>query len=135
MPVLKQRIDRLERAFRGTRIYTEDQWDGILLMFLSQCVPEHMVVIIRTAAIYPWAAQWYANRQEERRHWSKEEIEATANRRFPEHLHAPFFRLIIRAWNRQIPDVACPLDFVDGEWRPVESTAWLPKKPAGEPVR
>jgi len=134
MPAFKNRIKRLEYAFRGTGNYTEDQWDGILLMCLAQCVPEHIVAMIRTAAIYPWAAQWYAKRQEEKRHWSDEQREAAANRQWPEHLRNAFSDRIVEAWKRQIPGVPLSTPVVDGELRVVESAVCLPEESAGQPA-
>lgn len=123
MPALKNRIKKLERAFSGARIYTDDQWDGIFLVLLSPAFPEHIVALMRTAAIYPWAAQWYARKEEERRHWSREERKCAANRQLPDHLWDAFFRRIAKAWQRQIPDAPCSLAVVDGKLCAIQSAA------------
>jgi|GEM_PF-5873170 len=35
MPAFRNRIKRLERVFVGPSTYTDEQWDGILLLLLS----------------------------------------------------------------------------------------------------
>jgi len=42
-----------------------------LVAVIVQSLPEQIVAHVRTAPIYPWAAQWYAMRREERQHWSE----------------------------------------------------------------
>jgi hypothetical protein len=124
MPAFRNRLKRLERAFVGSRTYTDDQWDGILLLLLSQPLPEQMVAMVRTAPIYPWAEQWYAKRVEERRHWSDEQLKAAANRPMSEHFWNGVCHRFVKAWQRQIPRVPCPLEVVNGELRAVESAVF-----------
>src|SRR4029450_6238628 len=119
MPAFGNRLKPLELAFAGRRIYTDEQWDGILLLLLSQSLPEEIVASVRTAPIYPWAAQWYAQRQEERRHWSEERLHESENRCLSENFWTGVCQLYVKAWKRQIPGVACPLEVVDGASRAV----------------
>ena len=121
MPAFRNRLERLERAFAGDRNYTDDQWDGILLVLLSQSMPEHMVAILRTAPIYPWASQWYVKRMEERRQWSDEQLQDAESLDWPDYLWDGVLNRYVAAWNRQMPLVPCPFKVVDGELRAVQS--------------
>ena len=123
MPAFKSRIDRLERTFARTRIYTDDQWDGILLFHLAECLPENLAVMIRQSPIYPWAARWHARRAQEMCEWSDEQRRDAASRRVSDDFWESWCRMSIKAWTRHVRGIPCPFLMGDGELLLAESVS------------
>lgn len=111
MTSLKSRVEKLEDMVAGGPIYTEYQWDGILLYFLVTVLPESLIrerEAIEKSGAYQWGKEWGVKRQEEMRHWPDAKFEKQRAYRFrlsEEELNAGIQLRIAKALKRHVPSI------------------------------